>query len=148
MLNSAHKFLVDWYKLCLPMPITLVLFLLLLLLFQWNSWYHAVFPDSHESFHGCWSLVLDHELWLILFVTGEGRKRDSQGRVKKTEGKGGEWSRVKSKFAFFSTMLETFKGFYDKIRHFLSSCAASWSKFDLSSADETFSISKSKSYTL
>ena len=75
-------------------------------------------------------------------------KRDSQGRLKKTEVRGGEWSRVKSKFAFFSTRLETFKGFYDQIRHFLSSCAASWSKFDLSSAYETFSISKSKSYTL
>ena len=36
----------------------------------------------------------------------------------------------------------------DSIIKILSSCAASWSKFDLSSADETFSISKSKSYTL
>ena len=112
------------------MPITLVLFLLLLLLFQWTSWYHAVFPDSHESFHGCWSLVLDHELWHILFVTGEGRKRDSQGRVKKTEGKGGEWSYVKFEFAFFSTMFKMFKGFYNKNFIFLcSQLVQVWFKF-------------------
>ena len=105
------------------------------------SWFARIIPR----------LLITHprrELWHILFVTGEGRKRDSQGRVKKTEGKGGEWSYVKFEFAFFSTILKMFKGFYDKICHFLSSCAASWSKFDLSSADETFSISKSKSYTL
>ena len=108
------------------MPITLVL----LLLFQWTSWYHAVFPDSHESFHGCWSLVLDHELWHILFVTGEGRKRDSQGRVKKTEGKGGEWSYVKFEFAFFSKMFKMFKGFYNKNFIFLcSQLVQVWFKF-------------------
>ena len=48
------------------------------------------------------------------FVMGEGRKGDSQGRLKRREGKEGEWSCVQFEFTFFSTVLKMFEGFMIK----------------------------------
>ena len=52
---------------------------------------------------------------------GEGRKGDSQGRLKRREGEEGEeeeWSCVQFESTFFSTMLKIFEGFMIKIRNF------------------------------
>ena len=48
---------------------------------------------------------------------GEGRKGDSQGRLKRREGEEGEegeWSCVQFESTFFSTMLKIFEGFMIK----------------------------------
>ena len=124
--------LVNWYKMrqfssgfpMWIMPITLVFIYLYLFCFVFVV--VVLSMNILASRFISWSLVLDPELWHILFVTGEGRTGDSHGRLKRWEWKWGEWSYVKFEFALFSTKLKMFEGFYDKIRHALSSCAASW----------------------
>ena len=110
------------------------IFFLLFLCFNEHSGIalHFLIRMNHSMDANHSSFPRNLKLWHILFVTGEGRKGDSQGRLKGREGKGREWSCVKFEFAFFSTVLKMFEGFYEKICHFLSSYAASWSFSQLS----------------